>query len=709
MGLLLPLLLTLLCHSGHEVLGQVVVSPFMPAISPFLDFPPLPALSSSLLTFSWWMPFQGMEWLDREYEAVTDPSSPRYLDFHTSEFIAAQVNPSQTEVAAPVLAFLTAGAIPSSNITQVNAELRVTTQVAVLEALFNVTFQQYWATNATTNGSSQGDFLLRTNQSILIPASVSPFLALLQGLNDLPVQSYQRLPAKPFLSRSPPQTSRPSSSSSSPHSFSPLSTSPVLNGSMLACSDINRFFATPNFIGQQCGYQPASLTVPAFQVRLAVLGGFLFNDDASHISLFEYYSPADLSDYAFDLAYAITNATINPFFGNQDASGYSVSDNGIPTYEASLDIQQAFAFCPQCSIGLYPATALASAFNGILAMNSSVQPHIVSASYAGSENGFNSQAIALIEGILKQLATAGVTSVVSSGDSGANNQANTCSLSTVVATYPGTSRYVLTVGATEYFNGVTAQNDACVFSSTGDMSGSDNYLCGQCNGLSASYYNYCQTRTAGSQRAVKSYYTQDFLVSGFSSGGGFSQVIGQPSAQTRAVAQYLATCGTSVSSCSLPPSSVFNASNRAIPDVSFYGSSTPVGYELAFSFFVGTSVSAPAFAGVLANLLQYYQSATQSTSGLGDVKGLLYGAQQATANSPPPLQAFSDVTVGDNLCLSSRLHPVPMCLSWLLRIQHSPWMGQPQPTYTAHRHHMTRLSRCLPPVMLSASSCVDAV
>ena len=654
---LLSFLFLLLSFSSSLVRCQVVVSPHFPSISPFLSSTPLPAHATDWLTFSWWLPLQSVEWLVAEYEAVSDPSSPRYLDFHTAEFITAKVNPSQADVVAPVMAFLTQGGIPSHNISQVNAQLLVTAQVHLLESLFGVTFQLYRHTNQSTVTALNGG-LLRTSQSITIPASVAPHLVLLKGLNDLPAKFFQREArrARSLSSRSSPSPAI----NSSHHSFSPTSTT-----SQLTCSYSNVDFATPNFIAQQSGYLPATATVPAKQVKLAVIGGFYgAGDSASGRSRYEYYSPADLNAYAHNLAYSITTPSINPFFGNQDASGYSSLDSSEPTYEASLDIQQAFSYCPQCSIGLFPVSQaiahadtsdstfylnLENAYNAILALNATAQPHIVSLSYGLGESYYTTAEINAVEGILLQLATAGVTNLVSSGDDGANSDASSCSSSTLAVEYPSSSRYVLSVGATEYFGGVTQGNHGCVFSSIGDVTGSNNLMCGTCPSGGTTGYSSCQTGTAGPQRAVKAYSSTDYDFTGFTSGGGFSKVLSQPSAQTAAVAAYFSTGCTSANSCSLP-STGYTSTNRAVPDVSFYGSNTAVGYELAFDFLIGTSVSAPAFAGVLANLVQYYQNATNTTTGLGDVKGMLYAAQAATVSANGRLQAFTDVSSGDNIC-----------------------------------------------------------
>ena len=627
-----------------------------PATSPYLAHPPLPVHSHAVTSFSWWLPFQNQDWLQAEYDAVHDPTSPRYLDFQPSEAIAAKVAPSQSETVAPVLAFLTGGNIPSQNISQVHGQLRVNAQVHVLEALFGVTFQLY-----RLSGLSNMDGLLRTNQSITIPAEVAPHLALLTGLNELPARLIRDQPRRarrpsPSTLQSPPPLSSSAVNSSSSHSFTPMSTSTPL---LCAASLID--FAPSQFIAQQCGYYPATATAPANPVKLAIIGGFQDMDNDKGQTLYEFYSPQDLVTYASELSYSITAPSINPLFGSQDADGYATADGGVASFEVSLDIDMAFSFCPQCSIGLIPVPqadannfflAVADVYNAIAAMDSASQPHIVSLSFGYAEIYLNLAYTEYIEGILQQLTTAGVTLVVASGDNGANTDLITvCSADTLAVPYPATSAYVTSVGSTEYYNGVTAANHDSLFNSAD----STNQFCAPCppGGVGVGLPNNCQVRTAGPQRAVKAFKTgSDLDVTGFESGGGFSMNLAQPTAQAAAVAAYLNVFCTPANGCTLPPTGDFNPNNRAVPDVSFYGSRSPVGVDNYLYFFTGTSVSAPAFAGLLANLVQYYQTAKGTTMGLGDVKGLLYGAQAATAAGPGPLQAFNDVQIGDNTCPS---------------------------------------------------------
>ena len=84
------------------------------------------------------------------------------------------------------------------------------------------------------------------------------------------------------------------------------------------------------------------------------------------------------------------------------------------------------------------------------------------------------------------------------------------------------------------------------------------------------------------------------------SGGGFSTRYPQPSWQKAAVASYvkeLSTLGTAA-----PPSSFYNASGRAVPDVSCMGTLFSIIVSQQPSVVSGTSASTPTWAGMVSLL-----------------------------------------------------------------------------------------------------------
>merc|ERR1712187_503990 len=127
-------------------------------------------------------------------------------------------------------------------------------------------------------------------------------------------------------------------------------------------------------------------------------------------------------------------------------------------------------------------------------------------------------------------------------------------------------------------------------------------------------------------------------VAGFTSGGGFSTYTPRPSYQDAAVKAYLS------SGVSLPPSTYYNSSNRAYPDVAALGNGFAV-YLSSYGGWTtvgGTWASSPTFAGVSAylNALSYKKTGKP----LGFLNPLLY---KMAADQP---SAFTDIVTGDNKC-----------------------------------------------------------
>jgi len=113
------------------------------------------------------------------------------------------------------------------------------------------------------------------------------------------------------------------------------------------------------------------------------------------------------------------------------------------------------------------------------------------------------------------------------------------------------------------------------------------------------------------------------------SGGGFSSVGSQPSYQKAAVAKYLSTA-------KLPPAKMFNATGRAVPDVSAYSADLPVIQGGEQTTVGGTSAACPIFAAVVSLLNQARLKAGKPP--MGFLNPFLYGHADA----------LLDITKGTN-------------------------------------------------------------
>jgi subtilase family serine protease len=235
----------------------------------------------------------------------------------------------------------------------------------------------------------------------------------------------------------------------------------------------------------------------------------------------------------------------------------------------------------------------------------------------------------------------GVSLVISSGDSGAHTRTDPgCTAPTLRAEFPAASPYVTSVGATQ----LTQETQLSPAPSI-------------CSSLLGSW-KYCAA--SGTEVAVS------FDVADFTSGGGFSEVAAQPSYQTTAVKNYLS------SGVALPPAKMYNASNRAHPDVAAVGHNGLI-YEGTPEAVGGTSQSAPTFAAILSLLNQ--ASIAKSGKPLGFVNPLLY---QIWADQPT---AFNDITVGDNKCTEEGC--AKSCEGWLAYKGWDPVTGLGTPNYPA--------------------------
>jgi len=127
-----------------------------------------------------------------------------------------------------------------------------------------------------------------------------------------------------------------------------------------------------------------------------------------------------------------------------------------------------------------------------------------------------------------------------------------------------------------------------------------------------------------------------YNVSGFASGGGFSNISSTPAYQKAAVKAYLN------SGIPLPPASYYNAAGRGLPDLAAIGHNCMIDYEAQGQAVGGTSCAAPIIAGVFALLNQ------EAISVLGKPLGFLNPfIYKAFAHNP---NNFNDITIGDNIC-----------------------------------------------------------
>ena len=146
--------------------------------------------------------------------------------------------------------------------------------------------------------------------------------------------------------------------------------------------------------------------------------------------------------------------------------------------------------------------------------------------------------------------------------------------------------------------------------------------------------------TSATEQAV-SINSQSSLGSTFNSGGGFSRHFTRGSGYADFQAAALTTW-LSRRSSTTPPTTYYDTSKRAIPDVAMFGSQFPLLIGKQFNEAAGTSLASPLFAGVVGLLNAQTVAAKGAT--LGWINPLLY----RLATSYP--SSFTDITIGGNAC-----------------------------------------------------------
>lgn len=227
--------------------------------------------------------------------------------------------------------------------------------------------------------------------------------------------------------------------------------------------------------------------------------------------------------------------------------------------------------------------------------------------------------VAKVNSLFMQAGTMGFTIFAASGDSGVNGRTDPdCSENHFNPPFPAASPYLTAVGATEPFNAVIQSNPS--------------QLC------TLAQMDCVQT---SSERAVS------IDQAHFASGGGFSNVALMPAYQQSFVANYLSNAPN------LPPTSYFNTSGRAFPDVAAYGSGNLIAYGVGSNIQVipvgGTSASSPIFLGIIT--LLNAQIIKKTGKPMGPANPLLY---KMYTDQP---SCFSDITIGNNTCTEDGCFP----------------------------------------------------
>jgi tripeptidyl-peptidase-1 len=298
----------------------------------------------------------------------------------------------------------------------------------------------------------------------------------------------------------------------------------------------------------------------------------------------QFYSPSDLATFFKDYVPFAPAQVVDKVIGTNIPQ--------LPGIEASLDIQYLMGVAPNASTSFYSYASF-NFFNDLLNWTSALAsspsiPWVHSVSYGTQGDYPDSATIQRLDTEFQKIGARGASVIIASGDdgSGCKTSLKDCKC-TLYPSYPGSSPYVTSIGATRFLNANSGPEGA---------------------------------------------------VTAFGSGGGFFEVDTQPSYQAADVTQYF----NGQTPSQLPPSCSYNPNVRGTPDASALGD---VYYQVVVNGAVtsvgGTSASTPTFSAIFTLLNDIRLNAGKPT--LGFLNPFLYESAAGTPN------AFFDVTVGNNV------------------------------------------------------------
>ncbi|XP_048215399.1 tripeptidyl-peptidase 1 [Perognathus longimembris pacificus] len=292
-------------------------------------------------------------------------------------------------------------------------------------------------------------------------------------------------------------------------------------------------------VGMHLGVTPSVIRQRYNLTEKDVGSGSTNNSQACAQFLEQYFHNSDLAEFMH-------------LFGGKFAHQESVArvvgkqGRGRAGIEASLDVEYLMSAGANISTWVYSSPGRHEAQEPflqwlLLLNNQSSLPYVHTVSYGDDEDSLSSAYIQRVNTEFMKAGARGLTLLFASGDSGAGCW-SVSRRHKFRPSFPASSPYVTTVGGTSFQNPFLVTNEIV-----------------------------------------------DYI-----SGGGFSNVFPQPSYQKEAVAQFLK------SSPKLPPSSYFNASGRAYPDVAALSDGYwVVSNSVPIPWVSGTSASTPVFGGIL--------------------------------------------------------------------------------------------------------------
>jgi len=269
--------------------------------------------------------------------------------------------------------------------------------------------------------------------------------------------------------------------------------------------------------------------------------------------------------------------------------------------EATLDVEWAGGIAPAAAVTLVAAASTAVSDGVDLAAQYIVNHktgQVMSTSFGSCEATMGAAELAFYNSLWEQAASEGISALVASGDSGASGCDAAAAAQGSLASVNGlcSSPYATCVGGTEF-------NESAGGSAEGSYWGISN---GADGGSARSYIPEVVWNESGSNGGTGLW----------SSGGGVSEIYGQPDWQKAVVG-------------------AVSRGMRTVPDVALT-SAVHDGYLVSLDgswyVFGGTSAASPSFAAILALVAQKQGGGGQENGGLGNANPTLYGLLNANEN-----------------------------------------------------------------------------
>jgi pseudomonalisin len=529
--------------------------------------------------------------------AQLDPNSPRYHQWLIPQQVGTLYGPAQSDVDA-VTAWLTSAGLTVTSVSPSRLQITVNGSVQALSATFATSFRTF----ALANGESRYSI----TQEPSVPAALAPVVGSIAGLSQVVHHTSARHSTPIAL-----QTGSASSSGVKPQVTATDGEHFMLNSDFNIAFDVNAALSSGyTGAGQRIAIAGLARINPADTAAVQTLSG------ESTSSINTIIPPTGVDPGAAKTTYSASNSDN----GNQDEATIDVDRSAGTATGAGIDLVASGDIAPA---NTYATQGL---FIAISYEINTLNDPILNISFGGCE-ALNGQSNTLYEdSLFQQAAAEGITTFVSSGDSGAAG----CNFN--YTTIPATqqlsindlcaSSYVTCVGGTEFAD---FANPASYWSGTNNTSNYSSIL---------SYIPEGAWNEVTAPSGTTTTYTYG------STGGGVSVYIAKPSWQV----------GTGV----LP------GSFREVPDLSFPASThdgflTCLNYLLSpcpnggFFSFGGTSVAAPSMAGVQAIANQKLNSRQ------GNINPYVYALAAISTN------VFHDATVASSAVSGCALTTPSMC------------------------------------------------